>query len=73
MRVAELDIPAVFLWSGRHWVSSASHTEADTLRWCLDLDGGHLLQVPMEAEVELVDEAEAARLLTASAARRDVT
>lgn len=63
MRVADLDIPAVFTFSGRRWVSSSSHTQADTMRWCIDLDGGHLLQLPMDAEVVLLDEAEAAHLL----------
>jgi len=69
MRVADLDIPAVFTFSGKRWVSSSSHTQADTMRWCLDLDGGHLLQLPMDAEVVLLDEAEAAHIL---ATRREL-
>jgi hypothetical protein len=55
MQVAELDVPVVFRFKGRNWVSSRNQAQAATMRWCLDLDEGHLLQIPMKAEVELVD------------------
>jgi hypothetical protein len=55
MRVADLKHPVVFHYCGKDWVSSCAHTQADTMLWCLELQEGHLMQIPMEAEVVVND------------------